>query len=67
VIGMRAPAQRGQQPAQDAHHDREAIADEHDPGVMRKLKAISLKLWVWPVPVEKPFIGNASRQPIAPR
>ena len=36
------------------------------PGVIRKANAISLKLWVWPVPVEKPFIGNASRQPIAP-
>ena len=28
---------------------------------MRKAKAISLKLWVWPVPVEKPFIGNGEQ------
>jgi hypothetical protein len=35
-------------------------------GVMRKSKAISLKLWVCPVPVEKPFMGNASRHPTTP-
>ena len=36
------------------------------PGVIANANAISLKLWVWPVPVEKPFIGNASRHPRAP-
>ena len=35
-------------------------------GVIRNAKAISLKLWVWPVPVEKPFMGKASRQPMTP-
>ncbi len=32
----------------------------------RKAKATSLKLWVCRWPVEKPFMGRASRQPIRP-
>lgn len=57
VIGRRAARIAGSNPPRIPITRANAKPTARMAGVILKAKAISLKLWVWPVPVEKPFMG----------